>query len=217
MIPADRQHEMTTKPVLPTPGWQPSNVTVLSPDEVAQSRARLHNANRAFGDERDRQADERDQVADELDQLAARSDAVAADRDAAALDRDVRASDRDRGARMRDDSSDGQASVDRIWAGTDRDLAAGDRADARDDRENAAADREEATEVRHTAAAARHAAEQPAAVETLFGTLRHWQAIWQAQGVEMQRKNLEQGDRDASAVGSAEPVDSTARSQPGMY
>jgi hypothetical protein len=169
------------------PGLQPSNVPVVSRDEVAELRARLNDANQAF-------ADARDKLADELDQLAAQLDASAAARDAAALDRDVHASDRDRRARLRNDGSDAQASIDRIWAGTDRDLAAGDRADARDDRENAAADREQATEVRHTAAAARHAAEQLVAVESLFDALRDREAIQRAQGFITQRHSLNASD-----------------------
>jgi hypothetical protein len=170
-----------------TAGSQPSNVPVVSRDEVAELRARLNDANRAF-------ADARDKLADELDEMAAQLDAIAAARDAAALDRDVDASDRDRRARLRNDGSDAQASIDRIWAGTDRDLAAGDRADARDDRENAAADRDQATEVRHIAAAARHAAEQLVAVESLFDALRDRQAIQRAQGFIMQRHSLNASD-----------------------
>ncbi|HEY8728567.1 MAG TPA: hypothetical protein VIL94_03220 [Acidothermaceae bacterium] len=169
------------------PGLQPSNVPVVSRDEVAELRARLNDANHAF-------ADVRDKLADELDQLAAQLDALATARDAAALDRDVHASDRDRAARLRDEGNDAQASIDRIWAGTDRDLAAGERADARDDRENAAADREQATEVRHTAAAARHAAEQLVAVESLVVDLRARHAVQRAQGFIMQRHNLNAPD-----------------------
>lgn len=176
-----------------TPGLQPSNDPVVSRDEVAELRARLNDANSAF-------ADVRDKLADELDQLAAQLDTIAAARDAAALDRDVHASDRDRAARLRKDGNDPQASIDRIWAGTDRDLAAGERADARDDRENAAADREQATEVRHTAAAARHAAEQLVAVESLVVDLRDRHAIQRAQGLIMQRHNLDAPDAYESST-----------------
>jgi hypothetical protein len=168
-------------------GLQPSNDSIVSRDEVAELRARLNDANDAF-------ADARDKLADELDQLAAQLDMAGAARDAAALDRDVHASERDRRARLRDDGSDAQASIDRLWAGTDRDLAAGDRADAHDDRKNAAANREQASEVRHTAAAARHAAEQLVAVESMFGALRDRHAIQRAQGVIMQRDNLNESD-----------------------
>ena len=168
-------------------GLQPSNDSIVSRDEVAELRARLNDANDAF-------ADARDKLADELDQLAAQLDMAGAARDAAALDRDVHASERDRRARLRDDGSDAQASIDRLWAGTDRDLAAGDRADAHDDRKNAAANREQASEVRHTAAAARHAAEQLVAVESMFGALRDRHAIQRAQGVIMQRDNLNASD-----------------------